>query len=208
MRCRGPRSLLLLLGAASAIVFVMLAVEAAEPEVFDVDYAVRAFMRSTRGVPWVEYLMHRVSALGSGYVLIPMNVTLLAILCWRRSSRAFLVPALTAGSVAIEGLAKWIVNRPRPKGSGYGFPSGHVTASVVFFGALVYLVWQAPMPRVWRWVLSVLSAVAVLGIAYSRLYLNAHWLTDVLGALTVGASYLLFALASLQPPSSESGAKA
>lgn len=68
---------------------------------------------------------------------------------------------------------------------------------------LIYLLWQAPIPRVRRWSLSALGGVAVVGIAYSRLYLNAHWLTDVVGALTVGASYLLFALASLRPPRQE-----
>jgi membrane-associated phospholipid phosphatase len=37
--------------------------------------------------------------------------------------------------------------------------------------------------------------LVVLGVAYSRIYLNAHWLTDVLGALAGGTAYLLLLLA-------------
>jgi membrane-associated phospholipid phosphatase len=52
----------------------------------------------------------------------------------------------------------------------------------MFFGALVDLLWTTVSPRPGHYVAAVLDDLLVLGIGYSRLCLNAHWLSDVLGA--------------------------
>jgi membrane-associated phospholipid phosphatase len=184
---------LLLFTVLCAITFVALAIEASEPEVFGIDYTVDAFAQAARQ-PWLMRPMHWLSNLGSGYVMIPLNVAVLGFLWFRRHRWALWVPALTAGSVLVEGLAKWLVHRPRPKGTHYGFPSGHVTGAVVFFGALVYLIWMADLPRRWRWVATSLALVTVLGIASARIYLHAHWFSDVLGGFAGGTAYLGFGI--------------
>jgi membrane-associated phospholipid phosphatase len=89
---------------------------------------------------------------------------------------------------------KLLVQRPRPgfaeplvDASGYSFPSGHATSSAAFVMALALLAtgW------VKRWesrVYILLAAVALeAAIGFSRLYLGAHYLTDVLAGYTVGA---------------------
>ncbi len=68
-------------------------------------------------------------------------------------------------------------------------------ASVVFYGALLYVLWTLVQRRLWRWTGTGACALVISGVAYSRLYLNAHWLTDVLGALAGGTAYLLFGVA-------------
>jgi hypothetical protein len=183
--------------ALCAITFLGLAIEASEPEVFGIDYTVRAFAQAARQ-PSLERPMHWLSDLGSGYVMIPLNVAVLGFLWFRRHRWALWVPALTAGSVLVEGLAKWLVHRPRPKGTHYGFPSGHVTGAVVFFGVLVYLIWRADLPRRWRWAVTSLAIAAVLGIATARIYLHAHWFSDVLGGFTGGAAYLGFGISWIE----------
>jgi membrane-associated phospholipid phosphatase len=157
--------------------------------VFGIDYTVHTLVQAER-TPALERPMRWISGLGSGTVLIPLNLALLGFFLLRGHGWALWVPILTAGSVLVEGLGKWIVHRPRPKGTHYGFPSGHVTGAVVFFGAVIFLLWRSDLPRRWRWLGSGLTVVIVLGIAYSRIYLNAHWFSDVLGGFTGGAAYL------------------
>ena len=108
---------------------------------------------------------------------------------------AVAVPALFAGAAIVQAVIKWAVSRPRPSLAAYGFPSGHVFVSVAFFGAIMYVLWILETNPGWRWTGTGFCVAAVLSISLSRLYLNSHWLTDVLGALTGGTSYLLFALA-------------
>ena len=190
------RRRLLLFAALCAIAFLALAIEAAEPEVFGIDYTVRTLVQAERS-PALERPMRWISDLGSGAVLIPLNLALLGFFLLRGHGWALWVPILTAGSVLVEGLGRWIVHRPRPKGTHHGFPSGHVTGAVVFFGAVIFLLWTADLPRHWRWFGSGL-AVVVLGIAYSRIYLNAHWFSDVLGGLSGGAAYLALGICWLE----------
>jgi undecaprenyl-diphosphatase len=194
---------LLLSAALCAIVFGALAIEAAEPEVFGIDYTVRTLAQAGRS-PSLERPMRWISDLGSGTVMIPLNLALLGFFLLRGHGWALWVPILSAGSILVESLGKWLVHRPRPKGTHYGFPSGHVTGSVVFFGALIYVLWTADLPRRWRWIGSSLAVVAILGIAYSRLYLNAHWLSDVLGGFTGGAAYLGFGITWIERRASPS----
>ena len=77
----------------------------------------------------------------------------------------------------------------------------------VFFGALIYLLWTADLPRRWRWIGSSPAVVAILGIAYSRVYLNAHWLSDVLGGFTGGAAYLGFGITWIERRVSQGGSR-
>ena len=73
------------------------------------------------------------------------------------------------------------------------------------FGGVIYLLWTSPIPRVWRWVGTALSVLAVLGVAYSRVYLRAHWASDAVGGFVGGLAYLLLVLVAVgrrpAPPS-------
>jgi undecaprenyl-diphosphatase len=59
------------------------------------------------------------------------------------------------------------------------------------------VLWTSDVPRVPRWLGTVLAGLLVLGVAWSRLYLNVHWLSDVVGGLTGGLAYVLVALAAI-----------
>ena len=135
--------------------------------------------------------MRALSDMGSGKVLIPLNLGLAALLWLRGYAKALVVPASGAASVVVEGVAKWLVNRPRPKNVGYGFPSGHVLGAVVFFGLLIYIAWKVKLHPGWSCLVTVGGVLLVVGVAFSRIYLNAHWLTDVLGAAVAGAALLI-----------------
>ena len=160
---------------------------------FTVDLATKSFVQNARS-PALERPMHLLSHFGTASGLIPLGLTALLVLWNKRRSLALFVPSIPLGAVAIEGVSKWLVHRPRPNLTGYGFPSGHVLAAVTFYGALVYVCWAVAIHPPWQWVASGACVVAILGIAVSRIYLDAHWLTDVLGALVGGTAYLLTVL--------------
>src|SRR5262249_58773568 len=100
------------------------------------------------------------------------------------------IPAMFAGAFALFALAKWIVARPRPKLSPYGFPSAHTFGAVVFFGGVIYLLWTLEMRPIWRWLGTAGLLVLILGVALSRLYLRSHWMSAVLGGLARGTRRL------------------
>ncbi len=61
---------------------------------------------------------------------------------------------------------------------------------VVFFGLGVYVLWCLGGSRAWTRLVGALAVLATLGVAYSRLYANAHWTTDVLGGVAAGGAFL------------------
>jgi undecaprenyl-diphosphatase len=175
------------------LTFLGLADEAHERELFDLDHAVHDSVQAWRQ-PALEGPMRALSDIGSGKVLIPLNLAVAAIFWLRRYRDALVVPITGAAGVAIEGLAKWIVNRPRPKNTGYGFPSGHVMGVVVFFGLLIYIAWKVKIHPGWSCLATATGVLVVIGVAFSRLYLNAHWLSDLVGAAVAAVALVLVTL--------------
>ena len=175
----------LVLGAA----FLAIADEAEEQELFRADHQLEQMARTVRS-PALEPAMRALSTVGSGYVLIPLSVAL-GTLLWRRGTDlALALPVLGAGVGIIEVAGKWLVHRPRPRGHAFGFPSGHAIAATVFFAFLVYVVWTVRLHPALCWVVTVLAALLIVGVAASRVYLHAHWFSDVLGGVLAGAAYV------------------
>ena len=188
----------LLLAIGSALAFLVLAALAHGQHFFDLDHMTHDLVRSAQ-YPELRPLMQALSRLGSGYVLIALSVIAYVLLRRQGHRVARYVPAMLAGSFAFIALAKWIVARPRPKLSPYGFPSAHTFGAVVFFGGMVYLLWTVEMRPLWRWTGTAGLLLLVLGVAVSRVYLRSHWMSDVLGGLTGGAAYLLVFLLAIDP---------
>jgi membrane-associated phospholipid phosphatase len=181
------------LAVVSVLAFLTLAAVARAQYFFPLDYTVQALAQGARN-PLLEAPMRAVTLLGSGWVLAPLSA--LGWVGLRRLGHplARFVPATVVGAFLLGAVTKWLVSRPRPRGSDYGFPSGHTLGAAVFFGAVVYVLWTLGVPRVPRWLGTLLACLLVLGVAWSRLYLRSHWLSDVVGGLAGGLAYLLVAL--------------
>lgn len=191
-----PRSVAIVLFAAilftSLVAIANLAVRAATASaVSNIDISVFSLMREMRNAP-ADEIMITLTMLGDTMVMAALAATIIAWLVWRRAYRA----AYAAGFAIIaaklfEMAVKYGIQRPRPLDLAYSgvdlfsFPSGHATMAAVIFGILAVLVSHS-MGRWGRAVVYATCAVIVIAIAYSRIYLGAHWLSDVLAGLLFG----------------------
>jgi undecaprenyl-diphosphatase len=185
----------LLSGALVSLVgYLALAIFAAQQQLFALDYGTRSWVMLLR-YEALHLPMELVTSLGDHVGLIAMIVIAIPVL-WRVSRRwALALPVLMAGAGALQWLAKAAAGRARPDQASWGFPSGHVLSLVVFFGLMIYLIATASRRRRrWRALACLVAAVPVVVVAFSRLYLDRHWLSDLAGGLTIGAAYLLLAI--------------
>ncbi len=140
-------------------------------------------------------LMEAVSFIGRA-VAVGITIALLAfgLLFFRRIQEAFFIVILPAIAGLANELAKALIDRPRPEGTlamgVNSFPSGHTTYATVICGCIFFLA-----PRVLKWPLAarliqVLSVLFIALMGVSRIFLEAHWPSDVLGSLILGGLIL------------------
>jgi len=151
--------------------------------------------------PLLVWVAKVLALTGSAYVNWPLRVAVILLLAWRRMWVQLLafVLAVVTSEIAL-GLMKTAYARPRPPDplfvtTGYSFPSGHaVAAAVTAVGIVIVLL--PPGPARTRW--EIRAMVFVLLMALSRVYLNAHWLSDVVEGVLVGTALALLFPATLQ----------
>nr|WP_314479494.1 bifunctional DedA family/phosphatase PAP2 family protein [uncultured Pseudomonas sp.] len=114
-----------------------------------------------------------------------LTALLLVVRQWRH---AFFAAGALMGTAIANGTLKWLFARARPEVltdplTSYSMPSGHSSASFAFFLVLAVLAGRGQPPRMrLTWIM--LGCIPALAIALSRVYLGAHWPTDILaGAL-------------------------
>jgi undecaprenyl-diphosphatase len=157
-------------------------------------------------VPGVKRLVAAVTQAGS-VVAMGLIGAVLALILWRRHERllALALLAATAGGGALNLFLKKFFARDRPPFKdisltehNQSFPSGHSMGAVIGYGLLAFVLILLIPNRTLRVVaLTVLTFVVAL-VGFSRVYLGAHYLSDVLGGYAVGAAWLAAWLAFMQ----------
>ncbi|MGF7082539.1 phosphatase PAP2 family protein [Mucilaginibacter sp. UYCu711] len=146
--------------------------------------------------PFLDTVMKGVSIFGyMPYSAIIVLGTGLLFLLFKHKKEALFV-VLTALSSLVSLGIKILVNRPRPtdnivrilvKTTEKSFPSGHVLFYVVFFGFLTLLMYEIKsIPKLVRYPVSAVSLLMIFTVPYSRVYLGAHWFTDVIAGFFLG----------------------
>ncbi|HXL35909.1 MAG TPA: phosphatase PAP2 family protein [Ktedonobacteraceae bacterium] len=185
--------------------FAFMAIWIAYHPVIAIDVAITRDFQANQS-PWLRYTMIAVSYIGNVMILSVGLVALAAILFWILDLRleAILIVVVYATSGILNGLIKLIVARPRPSASlveiiqassGNSFPSGHVMSYVAFWGLLFsFSIILFRGKHWWRTALLIISALFVVLVGPSRIYLGDHWASDVLGAYFIGFIWLAMSL--------------
>jgi undecaprenyl-diphosphatase len=152
---------------------------------------------------WLSSVAKIVTWLGSLAIIVPLlTVTVVSLIARRRDwGRAILLVISIAGAVGLYDLVKQLVQRPRPPASlwighfdGTAFPSGHATQAVAFYGMLAIVLSLRRPFRTQAMVWTGAALVSIL-VGASRIYLGAHWLTDVLAGYSLGAAWVALVVA-------------
>ena len=154
-----------------------------------------------RATPGLTRLARIVTALGSVVFLTAASlITALGLLKRGYVYRFLAVVVTSAGGCLLNILLKHFFQRQRPvlenplvTLSSYGFPSGHTMGATLFFGLLALLIAHSSR---WAWRHRIFAfcgaAMLIALVGISRIYLGAHYLTDVLGAIALGLAWLAF----------------
>lgn len=148
--------------------------------------------------PWLDSFFLAITWLGSLWVLLPLSL-LIAVLVWQQARwrepwRALYLPTALFVASSATWLLKPLLGRERPQlfdalialPADLSFPSGHATHASAFFAGLWLL-----LPTRLR-LLGLLPAVGMVGlVALSRLYLQVHWLSDVIVGSLIGSGFAL-----------------
>ncbi len=143
---------------------------------------------------------------------------LVSLRLWLPGRRLVFIFFASAASAA--GIASWLlkelVGRPRPDAElvqllvgthGLSFPSGHVACATVIGGFIFYLAPKLVKTPSARWLLRALLVVIILAIGASRIYLGAHWASDVVGGLFLGGLLLYPAIVLYNKYAAKRGTK-
>jgi membrane-associated phospholipid phosphatase len=143
--------------------------------------------------PILDRLMMGLSALGDGIVRTPATVLIAAYLLWRRrwSWALGLAVAMIGAAVLVPVLKTMFhIARPTPIYVGadaFSFPSGHAMSTSALYLMLAWIASRSATPKA-RFVPWSLAAFMVLLTGTSRIYLGAHWPSDVLAGFALGTA--------------------
>jgi undecaprenyl-diphosphatase len=169
-----------------------------------VDAQINAWLHMHRS-PLFTMALTGVTSLGSTILVICIAVTIGLYLLWRRQPYWLAAFWLTVfGGMLLNKFLKLVFYRPRPRFddpilslTGYSFPSGHTMAATVLYGVVAVLVITKINDKRYKVIVALAASLLVASVAFSRMYLGAHYLSDVLGAIAEGLAWMSLCLTAV-----------
>ena len=154
------------------------------------DAAISHLIQNLR-TSWADRVMVVVTMLGDTVVSVSVAAATVGWLSWRRQWRLAAGFGVALGLAGISVMAlKAVLHVPRPISFSAGadtssFPSGHATMAAALYGMLAWLISTSLSGR-WRFAPLAVGGAFVGMIAASRIYLGAHWPSDVGAGILFG----------------------
>lgn len=150
----------------------------------------------------LTYFFIAITALGNWHAFVTLFIIFAVI--FYRHRKEIRTPLIIAGIIAGAGgvmyILKEVFARERPtldtlvEASLPSFPSGHSMLSVVFYGFLIFYIWRVMDSKLLRIFLTMVLIALILLICWSRIYLGAHFASDVIAGITAGIGWLSISL--------------
>lgn len=161
---------------------------------FELNTPIFHLLQSIRN-PYLDHFFTACTLLGDKPVIFSFALLMMAWLCLQKQYRSagYLLFAAFSSAAAI-GFFKLMYHSPRPDSimvvaTSSSFPSGHTALVTVILGFCCYL--NAPLAKpATKKIIYTLYILAIVLVALSRLYLGAHWFTDILGSFSLGFTVL------------------
>lgn len=193
------------LAASFIVLFAELAEEMLEQELGVFDAVIIALLE-TLSSSTMDWVMFVITELGSVWFIGLFSIAVLWILSVRMRDKwgvLFYFVAVGGGSL-LTILLKNLFSRERPgineaiDAVGYSFPSGHSMGSLIFYGFLIYLVVRTKQKPWIQWVSVFGLGLLIILIGISRIYLGAHYPSDVAAGYIAGTIWLVLSLVALE----------
>jgi undecaprenyl-diphosphatase len=183
-------TLIAVVSAIALLVFADIGEDVAERSTTQVDNAISAWIVGHQN-PAIYKLAFVATWIGSPAVMVLVAIAA-GVWFYGRSGRrkAGVVVAAPAVGGLLSGIIKILYGRVRPSGAAllnertYSFPSGHAATSAAVMVSLCYVLARERMIS-WPTAIVIGGSVPLI-VGLTRLYLNVHWFTDVIGGWTVG----------------------
>jgi membrane-associated phospholipid phosphatase len=169
------------------------------------DLTLLNWLQSQRG-PAGDHIFRAISALGSPLVLITLALAVAVFLAIKKQGLVLEGWLLAfVGGALLNNILKSAIHRPRPYAASaslshsWSFPSGHAMVSLIAYGMLAYLlILLGPRSRRAQVAIVSCATLLVLAIGLSRLYLGAHYFSDVVGGYAAGILWLSACISGLE----------
>ena len=159
-----------------------------------------------RGIrqPMLDSIMICITLLGQKQVLYPVILITFGYLLYskhyREASHALMLAIFAVGGVFI---FKHVIMSPRPWGifsnaETYSMPSGHTVLAVTLYFGLAFLIATSMRIKSGRWMIYTAALIICIAVSMSRVYLGAHWFTDVFSSWLLSGAILCFVIISYE----------
>ncbi|WP_081415285.1 phosphatase PAP2 family protein [Ectobacillus panaciterrae] len=193
------RAFFISLLCASAFGFIALLIS--DKKIIEFDNIVISFIQGLES-PTLTSIMKFFTFIGAGFPVVFLTLAIIfflyKVLHHRRELILFVWVVI--GSALLNWILKIIFHRARPTihrivdANGFSFPSGHSMAAFSLYGIVTFLLWRHVKSSFGRSILILVSAIMILAIGISRIYLGVHYPSDVLGGYLASCSWIAISI--------------
>lgn len=201
--------LLVAIGLGTSITFLYLFAELAEEmlesEIKRFDDSIIQFFHRIE-TDFLDMTMFLFTEAGSVWFLTIFSLIIISYLWLKKKDKwgiLFFIVGIGGGGLLTK-LLKYYFGRERPAidetidAIGYSFPSGHSMGSLIFYGFLSYFLFRSDLRKRIKWIALYTGGLLIMMIGISRIYLGAHYPSDVIAGYLAGSIWLILCILALE----------